>query len=154
MPEGQGSAEITVGGTIYHASGPVAANYDNRMLAMTPVVTGVVVTPAYTTALTGATVQFTARVEGLYNPPQTVTWKVENGHQGTSISDTGLLTIFPRETSTNLLVTATSTYDPGKSGAARVAVLSVIGIIIGAVLLFLLIVLLAVFFEVRNPFRQ
>jgi hypothetical protein len=155
MPEGQGSAEIATGGLIYHASGIVEANYDNTMLATAdPIVTGVVVTPAYTTALTGSTVQFSARVEGLGHPPQTVTWKVENGHQGTFIDDSGLLTISPRESSTNLLVTATSTYDPGKSRAAQVAVLSVIGIIMGAVLLFLLIVLLAVFLEVRNPFRQ
>lgn len=155
MPEGQGNTEIDVGGTIYRASGPVEDNNDNVMRALPPaVVTGVVVTPIYTTALTGMTVQFSALVEGLYSPPQTVTWKVENGHLGTNISNTGLLRIAPRETSTNLLVTATSTYDSSRSATAQIAVLSVIGIIIGVVFLFLLLVLLAVFLEVRNPFQR
>lgn len=56
----------------YHASGPVAPNYGNEMLALITTVTRVVVTPSYTTALTGSTVQFAARVEGQYIPPKTV----------------------------------------------------------------------------------
>jgi hypothetical protein len=67
MPEGQGGADVNVDGTVYRASGPVAATFDNTMLAKAgSIVTGVVITPSYTTALTGGTVQYSARVEGLH----------------------------------------------------------------------------------------
>ena len=48
MPVGDGAAEVNVDGTVYRASGTVEDNYDNVMLALPdPVVTGVVVTPAF-----------------------------------------------------------------------------------------------------------
>ncbi len=75
----------------------------------------------------------------------TVTWTVENGHASTAIDGSGLLTISTGETSRTLLVTATSTYDTGKSGTAQVNVVSAIAIAVGAILLLLLLVLLLVF---------
>ena len=154
MPEGQGKAEINVDGTIYRASGTVENNYRNVMLAkVDPVVTGVFVTPLYAKAVSGISVQFSARVEGQYNPPQSVTWAVENAHQGT-IDGNGLLTISKNEYSRSLLVTATSTYDMDKSGTAQVNVISAIAILLIVVLPLLLLLLLIIFLEVGIPFQQ
>jgi len=147
MPAGEGAAEIDTGTALYRASGTVEENYDNAMLAqlVPPVVTAVAVSPSSVAAVGGSSVQFSARVEGLYYPPQTVTWTVDNGHAGTSIDGSGLLTISTGETSRTLTVTATSTYDTGKSGTAQVSVVSAIAIAVGAILLLLLLVLLLIF---------
>jgi hypothetical protein len=45
-----------------------------------------------------------------------------DGNAGTTISGYGLLTVATNETATSLIVTATSTADPGKSGTANVTV--------------------------------
>ena len=87
-----------------------------------PTVTAVTVAPATATVTKGATQQFTATVTGEHDPAQTVTWTVEGGTTGTTISDTGLLTVAADETATTLTVTATSTVDQSKSGIATVTV--------------------------------
>ena len=155
MPEGNGAAEIDVDGAIYRASGTVETNYDNVMRAShDSVVTGVVVSPASVTAAGGTTVQFSAIVEGLYHPPQTVTWTVQNGHAGTVIDGSGLLKISSGETSTNLLVTATSTYDARQSGTAETAVISIPTVVIGVVLILLVILIFVVVAVLIPYFRR
>ena len=87
-----------------------------------PTVTAVTVAPATATVTKGATQQFTATVTGEHDPAQTVTWTVEGGTTGTTISDTGLLTVAKDETATTLTVKATSAVDESKSGTATVTV--------------------------------
>ncbi|MDR1326311.1 MAG: leucine-rich repeat protein, partial [Treponema sp.] len=87
-----------------------------------PTVTSVTVSPATAAVVKGATQQFTATVNGTSNPGQTVTWTVEGGVTGTSISSSGLLSIDANETAATLTVKATSTVDTSKSGTASVTV--------------------------------
>ena len=87
-----------------------------------PTVTAVTVEPATVTVTKGGTQQFTATVTGEHDPAQTVTWTVEDSTTGTTISNTGLLTVAADETATTLTVTATSTVDKSKSGTAAVTV--------------------------------
>jgi hypothetical protein len=89
-----------------------------------PTVSSVTVTPATATVAKGAAQQFTAAVSGTNNPAQSVTWTVEGGGDGTSISTGGLLSIGANETATALTVRAASTDDPSKSGTATVTVSS------------------------------
>lgn len=88
-----------------------------------PTVTSVTVSPATPTVEQGKTQQFTAAVTGQNNPKKTVTWTVEGGKTGTSISSGGLLTVAADENTTGTLtVKATSTVDKSKSGSATVTV--------------------------------
>lgn len=88
-----------------------------------PVVTGVTILPAEVQIEKGDTQQFAATVIGSNNPAQTVTWTLEGSHtDGTSLSDTGLLTIAANETAKTLTVRATSTANAGVSGTANVTV--------------------------------
>jgi formylglycine-generating enzyme required for sulfatase activity len=83
----------------------------------------VTVNPGTTSVNKGGTQTFTATVAGTGNPAQTVTWKVEGGIAGTTISAGGILTVAAGETATSLTVTATSTVDNSKSGTGTVTVL-------------------------------
>ena len=79
----------------------------------------VTVSPVVSGVSKGGTRQFSAMVTGGNNPSQKVTWAVEAGTDtaaGTSISDTGILTVAADETVKSLTVTATSTLDGAKSG--------------------------------------
>ena len=87
-----------------------------------PTVTSVTVSPATATVAKGAAQQFTAAVSGTNNPAQSVTWTVEGGGDGTSISTGDLLSIGANETAAALTVRAASTDDPSKSGTASVTV--------------------------------
>ena len=87
-----------------------------------PTVTGVTVSPDAATVERGGNQDFTATVSGTDNPPQTVTWAVEGGGSGTSISATGRLSVSADETAASLTVRATSTFDATKSGTAIVTV--------------------------------
>jgi hypothetical protein len=87
-----------------------------------PVVTGVTVSPGTADVVKGGTQTFTATVNGIHNPAQTVTWTVSGGGAGTAITPGGVLTVAAGETAATLTVTATSTQDPGKSGAANVTI--------------------------------
>lgn len=88
----------------------------------TPGITSVTVTPTTVTVAKGASQQFVANVVSTGFAPKTVIWSI-NGNTSTSttISETGLLTVGADET-TNITVTATSTYDNTKNGTATVTV--------------------------------
>ena len=73
-----------------------------------PVVTGVTVSPSTIQVQKGTTFTFSAIVEGENNPSQEVTWTVEGGSTGTSITN-GLLTVAAGETAATLMVKAAST---------------------------------------------
>lgn len=82
---------------------------------------GVTIDPAVAGVLVGAGQQFTATVEGTGN--KTVTWSVSgNSGTGTSVSQTGLLSIGKDETADSLMVTVTSDADTSKSASAKVTV--------------------------------
>jgi len=85
-----------------------------------PQITSVVVSPATVTVPYGQTQQFSAVVNGLGSPPQTVSWSVTGGVYGTSINSSGLLTVASNETAISLIVEATSTIDTSISGSATV----------------------------------
>jgi len=87
-----------------------------------PTVTGVTVSPASVTLASGESQDFSATVEGTNSPPTTVTWTVEGGASGTSISTTGRLSVAANETAASLTVRATSTFDTTMSGTATVTV--------------------------------
>jgi hypothetical protein len=88
-----------------------------------PTVSGVTVSPAAPSVVKGGTLTFTAEVQGTNNPPQTVTWSVVGGGEGTSISASGVLTAAEDEEAETLTVRAVSTVDTSKSGTADVAVI-------------------------------
>jgi len=72
----------------------------------------------------GGSLNFTASVEGINNPPQSVTWSLSgNFSTGTSLYS-GVLTIAADEVGGTILrVTATSTADPSKSAWVDVEVI-------------------------------
>jgi hypothetical protein len=86
-------------------------------------VTGVTVSPATASVIRGGTQAFTAEVAGTGSPAQTVTWSVGgNSSTETAISDAGVLAVAAGETAASLTVTAASTVDATKSGAASVTI--------------------------------
>ena len=85
------------------------------------VVTGVTVNPDTKQVQKGTSSTFAALVTGT-NAPQTVTWTVEGGIPGTSISANGVLTVAAGETAATLTVKATSTANTGIFGTAIVTV--------------------------------
>jgi hypothetical protein len=89
-----------------------------------PVVTGVKVSPATPSVAKGTAQQFSAEVQGTGSPDQAVTWSIEeaNKHEGTAISDTGLLTVDAVETLSALSIKAASAANTGVSGTAAVTV--------------------------------
>jgi hypothetical protein len=93
-----------------------------------PVVTGVTVSPGTAAVVQGRTQTFTAFVSGISNSTtisthQAVTWMASGGGAGTAITPGGVLIVAAGETAASLTVTAVSTVDPGKSGAAGVTIL-------------------------------
>ena len=105
---------------------PVAVNHPAQsQFTVTPpaaTVTSVTVDPATATVQQGNSQDFTATVVGTNNPAQTVTWTVEGGVAGTTISSDGVLTVAADVTATTLTVRATSTLDNTVSGLATVTV--------------------------------
>jgi hypothetical protein len=89
-----------------------------------PTVTGVTVSPNSATVAKGDIQAFTVTVTGANNPAQTVTWTVNGGGAGTSITASGVLTVGAGETATTLTVKATSTVNITKSGTATVTVIA------------------------------
>jgi hypothetical protein len=139
MVEGGTGTSISDGGILSVAAGETAASLTVRatstvddsksgtaVVTLTggePTVSAVSVNPAASTVVRGETLQFSAAVSGTNNPAQTVTWDVEGGSMGTSISGGGILTVAANETATTLTVLAVSTVDTSKSGAASVTVI-------------------------------
>ena len=87
-----------------------------------PTVTSVNISLSNVSVNKGFTQAFYATVNGTNNPPQTVTWTVEGGVAGTSITQSGMLTVAAGETAAELTVEARSTYDNTKYGTATVMV--------------------------------
>lgn len=86
-------------------------------------VTGVTINPAIVTLKQGGIQQFTARVQGSDNPPQSVEWSIAGtGSEKTTLSDTGLLTVAADESVTQLTVKATSTLDKTYFAQAAVTI--------------------------------
>ena len=86
-------------------------------------VSSVTVTPDPASIAGNATQQFVATVVGTNSPPTTVTWSYAPATPGASISASGLFQAPPSTTSTQpFTITATSTFDAGKSGSATVTV--------------------------------
>jgi hypothetical protein len=87
-----------------------------------PTVQGVTVSPPTASLAKGGTATFSAVVTGTGNPAQTVTWSVDGGGAGTTISASGVLSVAASESAATLTVRATSTVDTAKSGTATVTV--------------------------------
>ena len=86
-------------------------------------ITGVTVEPDTATVEAGKTQKFTATVSGTGNYDKSVTWSVSgNNNAGTTISETGLLTVAADETPAALTVTATAVVDDTKYATATVTV--------------------------------
>ncbi|MCL2054714.1 MAG: InlB B-repeat-containing protein [Oscillospiraceae bacterium] len=81
------------------------------------------VTPNPASVFRGDSITFAASVEVYDGAAQTVTWTIESPdgtpiHSGTTISDSGVLTVSAEEQNTTLRVRATSTVDTNMSGTA------------------------------------
>ena len=86
----------------------------------TPSIKKVTVSPPTATVNKGNMLQLNAVVEAESFAPKSVVWGVNS--KLSTISQNGLLTVGAKETASNLTVTATSTYDNGKSGTATITV--------------------------------
>lgn len=99
--------------------------FSNAVLFTTenPAITSVVVSPATSSVKNGATLQLLATVESAGFANKDVIWTVTGENMvSTTISDTGLLNVGSTETATTLTVTATSVFDPSKSGTATISI--------------------------------
>lgn len=86
----------------------------------TPGVTSVTVSPATATVSAGQSVQLTANVETTNFAPKSVTWSVDSEYA--TVDNSGKVTMASNTpASTNVTVTATSTYDTAKKGTATVS---------------------------------
>lgn len=86
----------------------------------TPGVTSVTVTPATATVSAGQSVQLSANVVTTNFAPKSVTWTVDSEYA--TVDNSGKVTVLSTApASTNITVTATSTYDNTKKGTATVS---------------------------------
>lgn len=86
----------------------------------TPGVTSVTVTPSRSTVAAGQSVQLSANVETTNFAPKSVTWSVDSEYA--TVDNSGKVTVLSTApASTNITVTATSTYDTSKKGTATVS---------------------------------
>ena len=86
----------------------------------TPGVTSVTVTPATATVSAGQSVQLSANVVTTNFAPKSVTWTVDSEYA--TVDNSGKVTVLSTApASTNITVTATSTYDNNKKGTATVS---------------------------------
>ena len=143
---GRAGTSISAGGLLTVAAGETAATltvkatstvegYTNifgtaivtvTSQAVVVTITGVTVNPPTADVTKGGNLQFNATVLGPNIPPQTVTWTVEGGSAGTSITAGGLLIVAAGETAATLMVKAASTVAGYTNivGAATVTVTS------------------------------
>ena len=85
-----------------------------------PAVTSVTVTPSRSTVAAGQSVQLSANVETTNFAPKSVTWTVNSEYA--TVDNSGKVTVLSTApASTNITVTATSTYDTSKKGTATVS---------------------------------
>jgi hypothetical protein len=90
-----------------------------------PTVDSVTVSPSTASVQKGETLQFNAMVEGTNSPSQMVSWSITTAgvKRGTSISESGLLTVAADETlGAALTIKAVSNADNTKSGSVMVTV--------------------------------
>ena len=85
----------------------------------TPAVTSVTVTPSTVSAQAGQTVQLSAKVVTSYFASQEVNWEIDG--TGATIDNAGNVTLSDTASGT-YNVTATSAFDPSKSGTATITV--------------------------------
>lgn len=86
----------------------------------TPGVTSITVSPATSTVSAGQSVQLTANVETTNFAPKSVTWSVDSDYA--TVDNSGKVTMASNTpASTEVTVTATSTYDTTKKGTATVS---------------------------------
>lgn len=89
-------------------------------------VASVAVTPESTSVIRGETKQFAAEVAAYGGVDAAVTWTLEGAESpDTTLSPEGLLTVAEDEPADSVTVTATSVYDPTRSGSAVVTVTDV-----------------------------
>jgi uncharacterized repeat protein (TIGR02543 family) len=83
----------------------------------------ITVSPRSAAVPPGTSRQFAAQVSVRAEAPRDVTWDISGGGGSSSIDENGLLTVGAGESpGTMFTVTATSVFDPGKSGSALVVV--------------------------------
>jgi autotransporter-associated beta strand protein len=126
---------FTVAGTVALPAGVVNPNGVSLSTQVTvtvaarpvnPQITSISVTPATVTVRKGQTQQFTANVQAVDGATTAVTWSVSgNGSAGTSINQSGWLTVAANESASTLTVRATSDFNSAMSGTATVTVSSV-----------------------------
>ena len=118
---GETAKELTVTAT---ANGDGITSGTAKVTVTHPAtITNVTVTPATAIVEAGKTQKFTATVSGTGNYDKSVTWSVSgNNNAGTTISETGLLTVAADETAAALTVTATAVVDDTKYATATVTV--------------------------------
>lgn len=86
----------------------------------TPGVTSVTVTPSRSTVAAGQSVQLSANVVTTNFAPKSVTWSVNSEYA--TVDNSGKVTVLSTApASTNITVTATSTYDNSKKGTATIS---------------------------------
>jgi len=86
----------------------------------TPIISGVVVSPAEVTLARGQSRQFTAVVQGPNNPPQSVIWASSSNYS--NITQSGLLTVSAYEASSLIVIGAASTYNSDNMGFSYITV--------------------------------
>lgn len=85
----------------------------------TPTVTSVTVSPNAATAVAGQNIQLTATVQTTGFAPQSVIWSITSGEDYATVNQNGLVSIAANiPASTEVVVTATSTFDSSKSGTS------------------------------------
>lgn len=89
----------------------------------TPGITSVTVSPATATVSKGDSLQLSAAVVATGFASKGINWSVTGAADaGTTISASGLLYVNPNETAASITVTATSVYDPTKTGTSTITI--------------------------------
>ena len=83
-----------------------------------PTVTAVTVSPSAATVTQGQGIQLSATVTGTNFPPKGVTWK--SNVSTTTVDANGYVSVSTGGTAGQVTITATSVYDPEKSGTATI----------------------------------
>lgn len=97
------------------------ANSSENNFVVPPTVSSIDINPIDVTVQKGSKKQFTALVNGINKPPQTVTWSINNNtSNSTKISKTGMLFVGDDEMSKTVTIIATSTYDNNVKGSVLV----------------------------------
>jgi hypothetical protein len=85
-----------------------------------PKVSRIIIKPDEVGVVRGRSIQLSAIVEGENNFSKSVKWSISGNSAGTTLSDIGLLSVDINETKRNILITATSVFDPSVYGTRLV----------------------------------